>query len=78
MKSHPDIRSFDELYPYIQKYQDLALKHGIDDVFQDNGGKLLQVILITGLTVLEGREGNDVMVPKKLDTKTRWLRVGLQ
>ena len=26
---------------------------------QDNGGKLLQVLLITGLKVLPGREGND-------------------
>ncbi|WP_108605162.1 PDDEXK family nuclease [Saccharobesus litoralis] len=32
---------------------------GINDIFQDNGGKLLQVLLITGLEVLPGREGND-------------------
>ncbi|NJM96343.1 MAG: restriction endonuclease [Phormidesmis sp. RL_2_1] len=56
---HPDKQILDELFPSIQKYQDLATKHGINDIFQDNGGKLLQVLLVTGLEVLPGREGND-------------------
>lgn len=56
---YPDKNTFDELFPYIQSYQELASKHGINDIFQDNGGKLLQVLLITGLEVLTGREGND-------------------
>ncbi|NJL01488.1 MAG: restriction endonuclease [Spirulinaceae cyanobacterium SM2_1_0] len=59
MNFHPDKKVLDELFPYIQRYQELASKHGIDDIFQDNGGKLLQVLLITGLEVLPGREGND-------------------
>jgi len=37
----------------------LASRHGIRDIFQDNGGKLLQVLLITGLTSVGNREGND-------------------
>ena len=59
MNFHPDKKILDELFPYIQRYQELALKHGINDIFQDNGGKLLQVLLVTGLEVLPGREGND-------------------
>ena len=39
----------------------LATKHGIPDIFQDNGGKILQVSLILGLTVLKSREGNDAV-----------------
>jgi len=58
-KQHPDFSIFNNLYPNILKLQKLAEKHGINDIFQDNGGKLLQVLLITGLTVLPGREGND-------------------
>jgi len=61
MKPHPDRVLLQELFPYIQKYQDLAHRHGIDDIFQDNGGKLLQVLLITGLHNLPGREGNDAI-----------------
>jgi hypothetical protein len=59
MKSHPDKKILDELFPHLRKYQELANAHGINDIFQDNGGKLLQVLLITGLDVLPGREGND-------------------
>jgi len=56
---HPDKKKLDRLWPHIQRYQKLAEEHGINDIFQDNGGKLLQVLLITGLTQLPGREGND-------------------
>ncbi len=59
MRQHPDREILEKLLPYIRKYQELASKHGINDIFQDNGGKLLQVLLITGLRVLPGREGND-------------------
>ncbi len=59
MKSHPDKAILDELFPYVQRYQDLAAKHGINDIFQDNGGKILQVLLTIGLENIPGREGND-------------------
>lgn len=59
MKPHPDKATLDRLFPYIRQYQELASRHGIDDVFQDNGGKLLQILLVTGLEVISGREGND-------------------
>jgi len=49
------------LLPGIREYQVLASKHGVGDIFQDNGGKLLQVILLTGLKILPGREGNDAV-----------------
>ncbi|OKH10794.1 restriction endonuclease [Fischerella major NIES-592] len=61
LKPHPDLEILELLFPAIQQYQQLASKHGINDIFQDNGGKLLQVLLILGLTVLPGREGNDAI-----------------
>lgn len=61
MNFHPDKEKLNELFPYIRQYQAIASKHGINDIFQDNGGKLLQVLLITGLKVLPGREGNDAI-----------------
>ena len=61
MKSHPDKAILDEIFPHIRRYQELASKHGIGDIFQDNGGKLLQVLLILGLKVIGGREGNDAV-----------------
>ena len=59
MMPHEDAELLKELFPAVRLYQQLAVKHGIPDIFQDNGGKLLQVCLILGLTVLKSREGND-------------------
>ncbi|HEX5397844.1 MAG TPA: restriction endonuclease [Verrucomicrobiae bacterium] len=59
MKPHPDMAEMERLLPYIREYQALASKHGVGDIFQDNGGKLLQLLLITGFTSLGTREGND-------------------
>ena len=59
MPAHPDKAELDRLFPFIREYQALASKHGIGDIFQDNGGKLLQLLLITGLKTTGGREGND-------------------
>lgn len=61
MKPHPDWQEMGELLQHVRRYQDLAKKHGIADIFQDNGGKLLQVVLTLGLKVLPGREGNDAI-----------------
>lgn len=59
VKSHPDAKRLEELFPAVQAYQALAAKHGIGDIFQDNGGKLLQTLLILNLRGLSSREGND-------------------
>jgi len=59
MEKNDDIKKFNEIYPSILELQKLAEQHGINDIFQDNGGKLLQVLLLTGLENLPGREGND-------------------
>lgn len=59
MTPHPDLILLNQLLPHLREYQELASKHGIHDIFQDNGGKLLQVLLVTGLQVIPSREGND-------------------
>ena len=56
---HPDKPELDRLFPAIRDYQNLATKHGIGDIFQDNGGKLLQALLILNLQCMGSREGND-------------------
>ena len=61
MKPHDDLEQLEALFPYLEQFQTLATRHGIDDIFQDNGGKLLQVLLLTGLRVIAGREGNDAI-----------------
>jgi len=56
-----EILAMNKILPHIRRYQILANKHGINDIFQDNGGKILQVLLVTSLKILPGREGNDAI-----------------
>lgn len=58
---HEDWHELERLFPHIRSYQELASKHGINDIFQDNGGKILQVLLITGLEAIPGRIGHDAV-----------------
>jgi hypothetical protein len=60
--SNPYADDHDELtrlFPAVRQYQQLALKHKINDIFQDNGGKYLQLQIILGLKTNGKREGND-------------------
>ena len=61
MTNQEAIDELNRLFPYIRKYQKLAREVAdIEDIFQDNGGKLLQVLLVTDLKNLtDSREGND-------------------
>ena len=61
MNNKEAIDRLNELFPYIREYQKLAKDvANIEDIFQDNGGKLLQVLLVLDLQNLtDSREGND-------------------
>jgi len=78
MKPHPDKAKLEKLLPAVLEYQALATKHGIKDIFQDNGGKLLQVILTLGLTVLPGREGNDARDDSGREYELKSVNIDLQ
>ncbi|MDX2265906.1 MAG: hypothetical protein NW215_13175 [Hyphomicrobiales bacterium] len=78
MKPHADKILLDQLFPAIREYQNLATKHGIKDIFQDNGGKLLQVILTLGLTVLSKREGNDAKDDEGREYELKSVNIDLQ
>jgi hypothetical protein len=42
-----------------RKMQHLANQYGITDIFADNGGKVLQIAVATGLDIVPGRMGAD-------------------
>ena len=58
---HADLATLEDLMPAIRQFQALADRHGITDIFQDNGGKVLQLLLVMNIRVLPGREGNDAI-----------------
>jgi transcriptional regulator with XRE-family HTH domain len=45
----------------LREMQRLADEYGISDILQDNGGKVLQVLILLGLRISPGREGNDAI-----------------
>ena len=61
MARHPDWQKLEKLMPAVREFQALASEHGIDDIFQDNGGKILQMLLALNLQGIPGREGNDAV-----------------
>lgn len=58
-KVETDKEKFERLFPYVREYQELATKFKINDIFQDNGGKYLQLFMLLGLSTDGAREGND-------------------
>jgi len=77
MKSR-DLAELERLFPFVREYQALAEKHGIHDIFQDNGGKLLQMLLITGLTCMKSREGNDATDAAGNEYELKSVNIALQ
>lgn len=75
---HPDFAQLANLWSAIEGCQELAKKHGINDIFQDNGGKQLQLILALGLTVLPGREGNDARTADGQELELKTVNLDLQ
>ena len=74
---HADAAELDVLWPAVRRYQELASRHGIDDIFQDNGGKLLQVLLLLGIQGIPGREGNDAVDANGAEYELKSVNINL-
>jgi len=73
-----DKEKFDRLFPYVREYQALASKFKINDIFQDNGGKYLQLLMILGLTTDGAREGNDAIDADGNEYEIKTVNLDLQ
>lgn len=56
-----DLERLQEGLGNVQALQHLANEYDISDIFQDNGGKVLQLLILLGLKQSKGREGNDAV-----------------
>jgi transcriptional regulator with XRE-family HTH domain len=74
---HVDIDRLNRLLPAVHEYQALAREHGINDIFQDNGGKLLQALLILNLRACGKREGNDAVDANGLEYELKTININL-
>lgn len=61
MPTHLNLRyaEIETLWPGVEALQNLADHYGIKDVFQDAGGKMLQLAVACGLDLIPGRTGPD-------------------
>lgn len=55
------IEVLEQLWENLHDLSLLAKDYGIDDIFQDNGAKVLQQLIILNMDILPGREGNDAI-----------------
>lgn len=76
-KLSDDLERLERALGACQDLQDLALKYGIGDIFQDNGGKVLQTLIILGLRVIPGREGNDALDEQGNEYELKTLNISL-
>lgn len=56
-----DLERLQTAFEGVRALQELAKEYEITDIFQDNGGKVLQVLILLGLKISPGREGNDAV-----------------
>jgi transcriptional regulator with XRE-family HTH domain len=63
-KQQSDLERLESAIEGIREMQRLANEYGIQDILQDNGGKVLQVLILLGLHISPGREGNDAVDPE--------------
>jgi transcriptional regulator with XRE-family HTH domain len=61
----------------IQELQNLASEYGIADIFQDNGGKTLQLLILFGLEISHGREGNDAIDAEGKEYELKTINIAL-
>lgn len=57
------INKLDSLWNNLHDLSEMAAEYGIEDIFQDNGAKVLQQLVYLNMQVLPGREGNDAVSP---------------
>jgi len=72
-----DIERLNNAFSAIREAQKLADEYGIRDILQDNGGKVLQVLILLGLTISPGREGNDAVDAEGNEYELKTINVRL-
>ena len=55
------IKRLNKLWNSLRGLSELAREYGIEDIFQDNGAKVLQQLICLNMRILPGREGNDAV-----------------
>ncbi len=76
-KRSSDINRLNNAIQGIQEMQRLANEYGIADIFQYNGGKTLQLLILLGLRISSGREGNDAVDAEEKEYELKTINISL-
>jgi len=77
VEDESDLIRLEKALAGCQTLQELATRYGIRDIFQDNGGKVLQSLIVLGLHAVGGREGNDAVDAEGNEYELKTLNVSL-
>ena len=72
-----EIARIEELWENLHDLADMAKKYGIDDIFQDNGAKILQQLVYLNFNILLGREGNDAISARGIEWEMKSVNIEL-
>lgn len=62
---------------HAHEMQTLADEHGVNDIFQDSGGKVLQILIMLSAQCIPGRMGSDIFwIGSDTELKTLNTRLG--
>lgn len=69
------IKILEKIWDSLHDLSDLAKEHGIEDIFQDNGAKVLQQLIYLNMVILPGREGNDAVSASGLEWEMKSINL---
>lgn len=69
------IKHIEQLWENLHALEELAKKYGINDIFQDNGAKILQQIIYMNMQVIPGREGNDSVSESGIEWEMKSINI---
>lgn len=72
-----DLERLQEGLENVKSLQVLAREYDIPDIFQDNGGKVLQLLILLGLKQSKGREGNDAVDDEEKEYELKTINLSL-
>ena len=72
-----EIEKIEKLWDNLHDLADMAKQYGIDDIFQDNGAKILQQLVYLNFDILSGREGNDAISARGIEWEMKSVNIEL-
>lgn len=70
-----DIKRLDRLWSALHDLEAMANEYGIEDLFQDNGAKILQQLVLLNFENLPGREGNDALSASGIEWEMKSINI---